>query len=136
MDTNPKRPAAALLVGLLLFVLSGTATPSAHAGSTDGFYAGKVVNAANGNPVQGVVVKVFRINSDTLLGRDRTGPRGRYRIEGLDPVGDEELDVRVNGSDVGYESGWVSCNHTIVQTWGQACSQGQGWQPPLKIQRL
>ncbi|MGA8248510.1 MAG: hypothetical protein WB797_16510 [Nocardioides sp.] len=52
----------------------------------------------------------------------------------IDPAADEELDVRVNGSAVHYETGWVGCNHHVVPSWADACSFGQGHQTPFRIQ--
>ena len=48
----------------------------------------------------------------------------------------EQLDVRVNGSAVHYETGWVGCNHNVVPSWGAACSFGQGRQTPFHLQHL
>lgn len=138
MDLTTRR-SVALLAGLMLLAMALLTlhAPAQAAPRTDtGFFAGKVVNQANGKPVKGVLVRVFRINTDTLLGQDKTGSLGRFRIDGLDPVQDEELDVRVNGRAVGYESGWVGCNHRVVQSWGAACSYGQGRQTPFFIQHL
>ncbi len=133
-----RRSAAVLASAVLLASAALAVDAPAQAESargTTGFFAGKVINPATGNPVGGVTVKVFRINSDELLGRDRTGSAGRYRINGLS-ADDEELDVRVNGSAVGYETGWVSCANNVVSSWGAACSHGQGRQSPIKIQHL
>ena len=138
MDTTTKRPLAALLVGILLLALTTLALQApAHAGSArrDGFFAGRLINPATGNPVKGATVKVFRINTDTLLGQDKSGAEGRFRINGLSAA-DEELDVRVNGSAVHYETGWVGCNHNVVPSWGDACSYGQGRQTPFRVQHL
>jgi len=49
---------------------------------------------------------------------------------------DEELDVRVNGSAVHYETGWVGCAHNVVQSWAAACSFGQGRYTAFKLQHL
>jgi hypothetical protein len=144
MDLTTKRPLTAFLaatVALLLTVLALSTlslTPSAHADAARrdaGFFAGKLVNPATGKPVKGATVKVFRINTDHLLGQDTSGAAGRFRIEGLSNV-DEELDVRVNGSAVHYETGWVGCNHNVVPSWGAACSFGQGRQTPFHLQHL
>jgi hypothetical protein len=132
------RRAAALLTGALLTLPALALQAPSHAATNradDGFFAGKVLNQATSNPVKGVTVKVFRINTDTLLGSDKTGSEGRYRIDGLS-ADDEELDVRVNGSAVHYETGWVSCNFRVVRSWGDACSHGQGRQDPILIQHL
>jgi hypothetical protein len=138
MNTR-KRPVAALLVSVLLLALTTLSlAPTANAGSAarvDGFFSGKLINPATGNPVKGATVKVFRINTDTLLGADKSASDGRFRINGLS-VDDEELDVRVNGRAVSYESGWVGCAHNVVPSWAAACSFGQGRQTPFKVQHL
>jgi hypothetical protein len=139
-----QRPLAALLAAGLVPAMAALALQapasaqhaSAHADKADGFFAGKLVNPKTGDPVKGVTVKVFRINTDTLLGQAKTGSEGRFRVDGLSAA-DEELDVRANGSAVNYESGWFSCAHTIVKSWGAACSFGQGRQSTAwKIQHL
>jgi hypothetical protein len=140
--TITKRPAAAFLAGGLMLATTTLTTLSlqapSHADATPragGYFAGKVVNQATGNPVKGVLVKVYRINSDTLLGQDKTGSEGRYRIEGLS-ADDEELDARVNGRAVHYETGWVGCSNKVVQSWALSCSHGQGRQDPFLLQHL
>jgi hypothetical protein len=138
VDTTTKRPVAALLAGLLLLALSTLSLqPPAHAGTnrSSGFFAGRLTNPATGNPVKGATVKVFEINTDNLLGQDKSGSAGYFRIDGL-AAADEELDVRVNGSAVHYETGWVGCNHNVVPTWGDACSFPQGRQTPFRVQHL
>ncbi len=127
-----------MLVSLLLLALTSLSlhTP-AHADSARraGFFAGKLINPATGKPVKGAMVRVFRINTDTELGHDKSGPAGRFRIDGLDAA-DEELDVRVNGSAVHYETGWVGCAHNVVPSFGAACTFPQGRQTPFKLQHL
>jgi hypothetical protein len=141
VHTTQKRPFAALVVSGLLLALTllSLQAPAQAARTTTskagGFFAGHLVNPKTGNPVKGVTVKVFRINTDTLLGHATTGPEGNFRIDGLSAA-DEELDVRANGRAVNYETGWFGCNRTIVQSWGAACSWGQGRQGTFKIQHL
>jgi hypothetical protein len=133
-----KRATAALVAGAFLPALTALSAPAqAHhePSRTSGFFSGKLVNPATGKVVKGVTVKVFRINTDTLLGSDVTGSLGRFRINGL-AAADEELDVRVNGSAVHYETGWVGCNHAVVPSFGAACTYGQGHQTPFRIQHL
>ncbi|MGC4112446.1 MAG: carboxypeptidase regulatory-like domain-containing protein [Nocardioides sp.] len=142
MEIISRRPWVALLAVLMLLATApaflGAAradTARPEAARRDGFFSGKVVDQRTGNPVKGVTVKVFRINTDDLLGQDKTGSAGKFRIDGI-PNADEELDVRVNGSAVHYESGWVGCAHKVVPSWGAACSFGQGHQTPFFIQHL
>jgi len=141
VHTTQKRPFAALVVSGLLLALTllSLQSPAQAARTTTsrdtGFFAGTLVNPKTGNPVKGVTVKVFRINTDTQLGHATTGPEGHFRIDGLSAA-DEELDVRANGRAVSYETGWFGCNRTIVQSWGAACSWGQGRQGTFKIQHL
>ena len=133
-----KRPVAALLVGALLLALTALSLQApAHAGSNPhaGSFSGRLIDPATGNPVKGATVKVFRINTDHLLGQAKSGSAGRFHIDGL-PAADEELDVRVNGSAVHYESGWVGCAHNVVPSFGAACTFGQGHQTPFRLQHL
>ncbi len=44
--------------------------------------------------------------------------------------------VRVNGSAVGYETGWVGCHQNVVRSWGAACSFPQGRQTPFRVEHL
>jgi hypothetical protein len=136
VNTTCTRPAAALLVGVLLLALTALSLQGpaqAHSARRAGFFGGRLINPATGNPVKGATVKIFEINTDNLIGRDKSGAEGRFRIDGV-PAADEELDVRVNGSAVHYETGWVGCNHNVVPSWGDACSFGQGRQTPFKVQ--
>ena len=139
MDLAARRPlavlAALMTLALALLALHAPAHATGTRTDTTGVFRGKVVNQANGNAVKGVTVKVFRINTDTLLGSAKSGPEGRFRIEGLS-ADDEELDVRVVGRAVHFESGWVACNHKVVQSWGEACSYGQGRQTAFFLQHL
>jgi hypothetical protein len=138
VDTTTKRPVAALLAGLLLLALATLSLqPPTQADTTrtSGFFAGRLINPATGNPVKGATVKVFEINTDNLLGQDKSGSAGYFRIDGLSAA-DVELDVRVNGSAVHFETGWVGCNHNVVPSWGDACSFPQGRQTPFKVQHL
>jgi hypothetical protein len=138
VHTTTTRRAAALLSGALLALPVASLQAPTHAATartTDGFIAGRVLNQANSKPIKGVTVKVFRINTDTLLGSDLTGSEGRYRINGLS-ADDEELDIRVNGRAVHFESGWVACNNHVVPSWGDACSHSQGRQDPFLLQHL
>jgi hypothetical protein len=138
VNISRKRSAAALLVSLFVLVLTTFTLQSpvhAAAAGTPGYFSGKVINQATGKPVKGATVKVFRINTDDLLGQAKSTKTGTFRINGL-TAADEELDVRVNGRAIHYETGWVGCGHYVVQSWPAACSFGQGRQTPFKLQRL
>jgi hypothetical protein len=134
-----KRRGAALLAATSLLAVTAMSLPSpsqAHdARAEDGFFAGRLLTQAGDKPIKGATVRVFRINTDTLLGSAKSGPEGRFRIEGLS-ADDEELDVPVVGRAVHFESGWVACNHKVVQSWGEACSYGQGRQTAFFLQHL
>ena len=140
VDTTTKRPVAALLVTVLLLALTtlslqapaqADADAARRAASSPAGWSTRPPAIRSREPK----VKVFRINSEHLLGRRESGAKGRFRIKGL-PAADEELEVRVNGSAVGYESGWVGCAHNVVPSWAEACSDGQGRQTRFRIQHL
>ena len=139
MPRTTKRRGAALLAATSLLAVTAMSLPSpsqAHdARADDGFFAGRLLTQAGDKPIKGATVRVFRINTDTLLGQDKTNSTGHYYIGGLDPVQDEELDVRVNGHAVGFEAGWVGCNNKVVQSWANSCSHGQGPQTRFFLQR-
>ena len=132
VHTTTKRPTAALpaalLVGLLMLALatlSPTAPAHAAPAKADGFFAATLVDRDTGKPVKGVTVKVYRINSTTLLGSATTGSLGRFRVNGI-PASDEELEVHALGRAVGYQTGWFACNHTLVASIDDSCTFGQG----------
>ena len=90
---------------------------------------GKVVDV-NGDPVQGVRVSARDVDSrETVLSSDRTNDRGRFRLAAIPS---EEVGLKVNGSSVGFETGWMSCFreaagvYQVVATWGAACSHAPG----------
>jgi hypothetical protein len=98
------------------------------------FVRGRVVNQANANPVEGVVVTAVEAGTHEFLARDRTNDRGVFRIEDVVP-NDDSIELRFNGSDVGYESGWASCFHTVVPTSGEGCGVGLGAIGTWRIER-
>jgi hypothetical protein len=137
MTISRKRPLAALLVGALLLALTTLSLAPAHAApaSKTGYFAGKLINPGTGKPVKGATVRVFRINTDDELGSAKSDKHGKFRINRLDPD-EEELDVRVNGRAVRYETGWVGCGRNVVVSWAAACSFAQGNHLPFKLQHL
>jgi hypothetical protein len=138
MDVRRRGPLGALLVSAVLLATAAFSLPAPTQAATarsGGFFSGRLVDPATGNPVRGATVKVFEINTDHLLGRDVSGARGYFRIDGLSAA-DEELDVRVNGAAVDHETGWVGCHHNVVPSWGAACSFPQGHQTPFRVEHL
>jgi hypothetical protein len=91
--------------------------------------AHRVVDATSGKGLPGVVVTAVRINTEDPFTSVTTNALGGYT---LGPVAEEEFGLRVDGSAVGYESGWVQGSPTgdahVVATWGDANSWGP--QPP------
>lgn len=84
------------------------------------FVSGKVVNAATGNPVRGVTVRVTEgSDTSTVYGSDVTNVNGQFRVNGLS--GEDNFGLRVNGAAKNYESGWVGCDNQVYQLWENAC---------------
>jgi hypothetical protein len=153
MSTRPALPrstrrslaAAAAAVALTAPLAAVAATvPSASAAGAGGavasadakvetFIRGRVVNAANGNPVAGVLVTVRDVVSLKVVAKDTTDAMGVYRVTGLT---DEEYGIKLNGRRAGFETGWLACNRTVVPTWGEACSHGTGRLGPARLDRL
>ena len=94
---------------------------------------GKVVRAGTGDPVRGIDVAVKKPDALPALATDTTNRRGIFYVEGLE---NEEFDVRLDGSDRGYETGFWACNDTVVPTRGEACSVGYGNQGKVRIEKL
>lgn len=110
--------ALSLLVGATL--VAGTTTSAEAACFGDA--SGKVVRAANGNPVAGVRVTVRDVSDlSHVYAHDYTGRYGNFRIP---CVPAEEIGVYVNGNAVGFNKGYVKANH-YLGTWGDAVS----WSP-------
>ena len=106
----------------------------AKIGATPAYVSGRMVDDGTGNPVPGVVVTMRpATDRSTVEGRDRTGPLGRFRIDGL-RGDDDSWGLKANGAPVGYESGWRSCAATIVPTWGAACGAPLGEIGDIRIE--
>lgn len=96
------------------------ARASHHLATKDlGTAAGKVIAVKNGKPIAGVKVRVTDWSTKKTLGSDITNRAGRYSVG---PINDDEVGVYVNGTDAGFEKGWLGCNNKIVATWGDACT--------------
>jgi hypothetical protein len=112
---------------VLVFALTGlvgvSGTAPAHAGT--GTIQGRVVDPTTHDGVGGVYVTARDVvNHSTVYAHATTGPAGYFTLDGI-PT--DEVGVAVNGTAVHYEYGWVACDHTVVPTWGAACSHGLGW---------
>lgn len=112
-------------------------TPGTDVGrvnAVSSYIKGKVVNAANGNPLRGISVSLRdAVDRSTVVGSAVTNSDGFYRIGGLEG---EDFGLRINGTERGFERGWVACNLTVVSTWGAACAVGPGPLGKVKLDRL
>lgn len=99
----------------------GTDLGSVHA--YPAFMRGTVVNAATGQRVRGVVVTARDVVTLEVLEQDTTNSNGVFVMTGLNR---DEYAVKLNGSSVGYETGFLGCAHGVVPAWGDACSYGTG----------
>ncbi|MDT0215333.1 hypothetical protein Q9R29_15685 [Rothia sp. ARF10] len=97
----------------------------------------RVVDASTSKGVTGVVVSAVRINTEDVLTSVTTGTGGGYT---LGTIAEEEFGLRVDGSAVGYESGWVHGGSTgaaqVVATWGEATSWGPNAPALTRIKKL
>ena len=87
------------------------------------FISGKVVNAANGNELRGIIVSTREVGAlGTVVGSDTTDSNGFFRI----PIFGEDFGLRLNGHARGFETGWRGCAGGVVPTWGAACQSPIG----------
>ena len=87
------------------------------------FISGTVVNAANGNRLQGIHVSTREASRlGVVLDTDTTNANGSFRL----PIFGEDFGLRVNGTGRGFENGWRACNAGVVPTWGEACASPIG----------
>jgi hypothetical protein len=138
MRTLSSRPLARTLgVAALAISLGGAAVApisasAAPEASKANFVRGTIVNNG-GNPVSGILVRVRDVDTGTDY-KDVTNAMGVFRVDV--PATAEEFSIRVNGRAEGFETGYLACNHTIVPTWGESCSQGAGRIGKYRIDRL
>ena len=98
------------------------------------FIRGTVVNAKTLNPVGGVRVTARSQDEITEVdGADTTNSKGVFEITGLRC--EDDCYLRLNGSAVGYESGYRACNAQVVPTWGAACASPIGRIGRIFLQR-
>jgi hypothetical protein len=87
------------------------------------FISGKVVNAANGAELRGIIVSTREVGAlATVVGSDTTDTNGFFRI----PIFGEDFGLRLNGHARGFETGWRGCAGGVVPTWGAACQSPIG----------
>jgi hypothetical protein len=119
------------LVGTLLILLGLSAGTAVAA---PGLLRGVAVDAETGTSVRGVTVKALDpVQLDLVAGVDITNGSGRFQIPRL--TGDEYA-FFVDGSAAGYESGYLSCSHEIVPTYGEACTTSPGDVGAVQLDRL
>ncbi len=112
--------------------------PHAHVGpvwANPAFIRGIVVNAATGNPVAGARV-TSRDSADitTVEGLDVTNSNGVFRVTGI--TCEDSCALKINGSSIGYETGFRACGGTVVATWGAACASPIGRIGNVRLDRL
>lgn len=135
---------AALVAALALLV--GTSGSASATGATDvratdattlaepaTFIRGRTVNAANGNPIGGVIVTIRDVVTLEVIDKDVTDAMGAYRITGLT---EEEYAIKLNGRKQGFETGFLGCGNKVVATWGEACSHGTGRLGPARMDAI
>ena len=119
------------LVGTLLILLGLSAGTAVAA---PGPLRGVIVDAETGAGVRGVIVKALDpVQLDLVAGVDVTNGSGRFLVPRL--TGDEYA-FFVDGSAAGYESGYLSCSHEIVPTYGEACTTSPGDVGAVQLDRL
>jgi carboxypeptidase family protein len=107
---------------------------AAHAEvAKESFIRGTVVNSHTHNPVPGVAVTVRDPVSLDVVGSDTTNADGVYRVTGLTS---DEYAIKFNGSARGYETGFLACDHSVVPTYGDACTFGTGREGRALLDRL
>lgn len=88
------------------------------------FASGRILDRATAAPVAGATVTAYREDGSTVIGSATTATDGTYRITGVDG---DEIGLHVDGSSVGYGTGWFACAAgVIVPTFGEACTHSPG----------
>ncbi len=97
------------------------------------YIKGKAVNARTGRAVAGVRVTLREAVSNDVVAAATTNSLGRFTITGIEG---EDFNLKLQGSSVGYETGYRACNAQIVPTIGQACGSPLGQIGRLFLERL
>jgi hypothetical protein len=114
-----------LLPFLLLVSLVGPLAGLAPAHATTSTMQGRIVDASTGSPVGHVTITARDVvDHSHVYAKTVSGPKGYFTLKVPSDV--DEFGVFVNGSAVGYEMGWLACDHSVVSSWGAACSHGAG----------
>jgi hypothetical protein len=118
----------------------GATTYGAHAHvgnvwANPAYIRGIVVNAATGNPVAGAYVTA-RDDPDvtSVEGHDTTDSNGVFRINAI--TCEDSCSLKINGSGIGYETGFRDCGGGVVATWGEACGSPIGKIGKVRLDRL
>ena len=123
-----KKLIAPAVLALSVAGLIGTQAPAhatAAAPAATVTLQGRVLNSSTLAPVAGVVVTARDVvDRSHVYARTTSGSMGYFTLNV--PADMDEFAVAMNGVSVSYEYGWVSCAHTVVATWGAACSHGAG----------
>jgi hypothetical protein len=129
--------------GNLTFAQNGAANATRYSpGDTIGqildpaaFMHGYVVNPANGNRLSGVHVTAR--SSTDLSQVEAAGDTNGRGVFDISPITcEDDCYLKVNGSAIGFETGFLSCTHTVVQTFGEACAAGPGYVGKVKLDKL
>lgn len=97
------------------------------------YLKGKVVNARTRNAVAGVRVTLREAVSNDVVAVATSNSLGRFTITGIEG---EDFNLKLQGTTVGYETGYRACNAQIVPTIGQACGSPLGQIGKLFLDRL
>lgn len=97
------------------------------------YLKGKVVNARTGNAVGGVRVTLREAVSNDVVAVATSNSLGRFTMTGIEG---EDFNLKLQGTAVGYETGYRACNAQIVPTIGQACGSPLGQIGRLFLERL
>jgi hypothetical protein len=123
-------------LGVCLGIAANNATAHAEVQTPSvakvSFIRGVVVNSHTHNPVSGIAVTVRDPVSLDPIGGDTTNANGVYKIDGLTS---DEYAIKFNGSARGYETGYLACDHSVVPSFGQACTFGTGAEGRARLDR-
>lgn len=89
------------------------------------FITGVVVDAVTKDPVRGAKVSARTFSDpNEVEATDSTDRAGRFRLTGITFEDDGYL--KINGSGVGHETGYVACSLAVVESFENACASPLG----------